>query len=162
MFPLGYVTYRFQAPVLRDQNSRDGVTRIHRSRFVNVPRAFVQQAAAQISDGMKDFGLVPHRPARWPPGVMFCPHFARKYRPLGRFCRLCRLVSTVPSIIWVRTASMAWKRSSVRSRSGPSNYFNNLAVAVQRPDQSFEQPVFANRPSWSAGCKSEGSGSSIA
>jgi len=20
---------------------------------------------------MKDFGLVPHRPARWPPGVMF-------------------------------------------------------------------------------------------
>ena len=107
-----------QGLALRDQNSRDSVTRIHRSSFVNVPRAFVRLLCKR-SDRMKDFGLVPHRPARWPPGVMFCPHFARKYRPLRRFCRLCRLVSTVPSIIWARTASMAWKRSSVRSRSGP-------------------------------------------
>jgi len=98
-----------------DQNSRDTVTRIHRSSIRECFEAFVQ-LLHKCQDRMKDFGLVPHRPARWPPGVMFCPHFARKYRPLGRFCRL---VSTVPSIIWVRTASMAWKRSSVRSRSGP-------------------------------------------
>ena len=31
------------------------------------------------------------------------------------FCRLCRFVSTVPSIIWPMAYIMAWKRSSVRS-----------------------------------------------
>ena len=56
-----------------------------------------------------------------------CPHFARKYRPLGRFCRLSRLVSTVPSIVYGLTRTMAWKRL-VRSRSGPPMDFNTLQM----------------------------------
>ena len=44
-------------------------------------------------------------------------HFGSKYRRLRRFCRLYRLISPVPSIIWLLKHSMAWKRSSVRSRS---------------------------------------------
>lgn len=50
--------------------------------------------------------------------LRFFPHFARKERPVGRFCRLCRLVSTVPSMLCDLNCSMASKRSSVRPRSG--------------------------------------------
>jgi len=63
-------------------------------------------------------------------------HLCRKYRPLGRFCRLSRFISHLPSIFWLSNHSMAWKRSSVRSRSGPPiNYIslqNDLRPSAKR------------------------------
>jgi len=64
-----------------------------------------------------DIGLVTHnQPAGHSVAVFsaFCPQRA----PVGRFCRLCRLVSTVPSMLCDLNCSMASKRSSVRPRSG--------------------------------------------
>jgi hypothetical protein len=74
----------------------------------------------------------PTQPALKP--VKSLSHFCRKYRPEGRFCRLCRFITTAPSIIYVSGHFMAWKRSSVRSRSGPpinhlysKSYCNSLS-----------------------------------
>ena len=56
-----------------------------------------------------------------------------KDRRFGRFCRLSRLVTTYPSTTYVFRLSMAWKRSSVRSRSGPPTTLSKSTASKPRP-----------------------------
>jgi hypothetical protein len=53
-----------------------------------------------------------------------------------RFGRFSRLVNTYPSITYVFSLSMAWKRSPVRSRSGPPKSSANDGLLVLLCDVS--------------------------
>jgi len=61
-------------------------------------------------------GLVPHsQPAC--PLLKSLSHFCRKYRPEGRFCRLCRFLTTVSSTTCDLRHFLTPKRSLVRIQS---------------------------------------------
>jgi hypothetical protein len=62
-------------------------------------------------------GLSAHCAARSP--SLIWQHFGSKCCQLCRFYRFYRLISTSPSITYGLNHIMAWKSSSVRSRSGP-------------------------------------------
>src|SRR5258708_17412249 len=69
------------------------------------------------TSGEQDDGeLARHDPAH---GPKVCVKVCVKGRRLGRFCRFYWLITTYPSTTYGFDISMAWKRSSVRSRSGP-------------------------------------------
>ena len=78
--------------------------------------AVVQQAVAQLPRCLNSIELTRHDSAQGP--SIWCQIGVKGGR-FCRFCRFCRLLTTLPSITYVFYSSMAWKRSSVRSRSGP-------------------------------------------
>src|SRR5260370_3042658 len=55
---------------------------------------------------IKEFWTAPPRVQSGAPLGKSLSHLCRKYRRLGRFCRLCRFVSPLPSIFCVGTHSM--------------------------------------------------------
>ena len=77
--------------------------------------AIVQQAVAQLPRCLNSVELTRHDSAQGP--SIWCQIGVKGGR-FRRFCRFCRLLTTLPSITYVFYSSRAWKRSSVRSRSG--------------------------------------------
>ncbi len=81
------------------------------------------QTASENSGGtQRGFWADPPRLSPRPNWLEIWCQIGVKDRRFGRFCRLSRLVTTYPSTTYVFRLSMAWKRSSVRSRSGPPKH----------------------------------------
>ena len=70
----------------------------------------------------------PTQPARKP--VKSLSHFCRKYRPEGRFCRLCRFITTAPSTTCDSWHFLTRKRSLVRIQSCLPFNSNSLAILL--------------------------------
>jgi hypothetical protein len=85
-------------------------------------------------------GLVPHsQPAC--PLLKSLSHFCRKYRPEGRFCRLCRFITTVPSTTCDLRHFLTRKRSIARSRLAIGSLLDTIRTAWAGPTQPARKPV---------------------
>ncbi len=89
-----------------------------------------QTASENSGDTKRGFWADPPRLSPRPNWLEIWCQIGVKDRRFGRFCRLSRLVTTYPSTTYVFRLSMAWKRSSVRSRSGPPT--NPLQLMFER------------------------------
>ncbi len=110
-----------------------GQARLRRCKYKKCRECLCGSQETEVEKGV---GADPTRISPWP-AAKSLSHLCRKYRLLCRFCRLCRLVGTVPSTNCGLTYSMAWKRSSVRSRPGPPNLFKHLEDLLSSPLAAF-------------------------